>query len=163
MLRLWSAVSWWLIPLAIIALGAVDIAQNGSLSSEGNNTTFHGPVAVHAAFLLLVTVPLCWRFRAPVAVVILVTVSSGIWILAMFKAQDQPPFEPALAIFVALFALASRTDGRPLWTGLAVSAGLFSVGEIRGELAGQGIGITQFKQRVPHPRPRRVPYGLAHS
>jgi signal transduction histidine kinase len=140
MLRLWSAVSWWLIPLAIIALGVIDLAQNGSLSSEGNNTTFHGPVAVHAAFLLLVTVPLCWRFRAPVAVVILVTVSSGIWILAMFKALDQPPFEPALAIFVALFALASRTDGRPLWTGLAVSAGLFSVGEIRGELAGQGIG-----------------------
>jgi signal transduction histidine kinase len=140
MLRLWSAVSWWLIPLAILALGAVDIAQNGSLSSEGSNTTFRGPVAVHAAFLLLVTVPLCWRFRAPAAVLILVTVGSGIWILAMFKAQDQPPFEPALAIFVALFALASRTDGRPLWTGLAVSAGLFSVGEIRGELAGQGIG-----------------------
>jgi signal transduction histidine kinase len=139
-LRLWSAVSWWLIPLAIIALGAVDIAQNGSLSSQGNNTTFYGPVAVHAGFLLLVTVPLCWRFRAPVAVVILVTVSSGIWILAMFKAQDQPPFEPALAIFVALFALASRADGRPLWTGLAVSAGIFSVIEIRSELGGQGIG-----------------------
>ena len=139
-LRLWSAVSWWLVPLAIITLGAVDIAQNGSLFSEGNNTTFHGPVAVHAAFLLLVTVPLCWRFRAPVAVVILVTAGSGIWILAMFKAQDQPPFEPALAIFVALFALASRTDGRPLWTGAAVSAGIFTVGEIRSELGGQGIG-----------------------
>jgi hypothetical protein len=30
-----------------------------------------------------------------------VTASSGVWILAMFKAQDQSPFEPALAIFVA--------------------------------------------------------------
>ncbi len=139
-LRLWSAVSWWLVPLAIIALGAVDIAQNGSLSSEGSNTTFHGPVAVHAGFLLLVTVPLCWRFRAPVAVVILVTASSGVWILAMFTAQEQPPFEPALAIFVALFALASRTDGRPLWTGTAISAGIFGALEIRGELGGQGIG-----------------------
>jgi hypothetical protein len=29
-LRLWSAVSWWLVPLAIIALGAVDLAQNGT-------------------------------------------------------------------------------------------------------------------------------------
>ncbi len=139
-LRLWSAVSWWLIPLAIIVLGAVDIVQNGSLSSQGASTTFHGPVAVQAGFLLLVTVPLCWRFRAPVAVVILVTASSGVWILAMFKAQNQPPFEPALAIFVALFALASRAEGRPLWTGAAVSAGIFTVGEIRGELAGQGIG-----------------------
>jgi hypothetical protein len=108
------------------------------LSSQGASTTFHGPVAVQTGFLLLVTVPLCWRFRAPVAVVILVTASSGVWILAMFKAQNQPPFEPALAIFVALFALANRADGRPLWTGAAVSVGIFTVGEIRGELAGQG-------------------------
>ena len=139
-LRLWSAVSWWLVPLAIVALGAVDLAQNGTLSSEGNNTTFYGPVAVHAGFLLLVTVPLCWRFRAPVAVVILITASSGAWILTMFSPKDQPPFEPALAIFVAAFALASRTDGRALWTGAAVSASIVSAGEIRSELGGQGIG-----------------------
>ena len=125
-LRLWSAVSWWLVPLAIIALGAVGIAQHDSVFSEGTNTTFSGPAAVHAGFLLLVTVRLCWRFRAPVAVLILVTASSAAWILAMFTAQDQPPFEPVLAIFVALFALASRTDGRPLWTAAAVSAGIFA-------------------------------------
>jgi signal transduction histidine kinase len=139
-LRLWSAVSWWLVPLAIIALGVIGIAQNGSLFSQESNTTFDGPVALHAGFLLLVTIPLCWRFRAPVAVVILVTASSGAWILALFKAQDQHPFEPALAIFVALFALASRADGRPLWTGAGVSAGIFSAGGIRSELGGQGIG-----------------------
>ncbi len=58
-LRLWSAVSWWLVPLAILVFGAVDLAQNGSMSSEGGNVTFPGPVAAHAVFLLLVTVPLC--------------------------------------------------------------------------------------------------------
>src|SRR5690242_18872086 len=58
----------------------------------------------------------------------------------MFTAQEQPPFEPLLAIFVALFALASRTDGRPLWTGAAVSAGILGAGGIRSELGGQGIG-----------------------
>jgi signal transduction histidine kinase len=140
MLRLWSAVSWWLIPLAIIALGAIDLAQNGSLSSEGGDTTFPGAAPVHAVFLLLVTVPLCWRFRAPVAVAIAVTVGYSAWDLALFKAQDQPPFEPLLAILVAVFALASRADGRPLWAGLAVSGGLLSAGEIRAELGGQGIG-----------------------
>ena len=139
-LRLWSAVSWWLVPLAIIALGAVGIAQHDSLFSEGTNTTFSGPAVVHAGFLLLVTVPLCWRFRAPVAVVIVVTAGSGAWVLVMFTAREQPPFEPVLAIFVALFALASRTDGRPLWTGAAVSAGIFGAGGIRSELGGQGIG-----------------------
>jgi hypothetical protein len=45
-LRLWSVVSWWLVPLAILVFGAVDLAQNGSLSSEGSNVTFPGPVAI---------------------------------------------------------------------------------------------------------------------
>jgi signal transduction histidine kinase len=139
-LRLWSAVSWWLVPLAIVALGAVDLAQNGSLSSEGGTTTFPGPVAAHAAFLLLCTVPLCWRFRAPATVAIGVTLASAAWILSMFNLKDQPPFEPGLAIIVALFALASRADGRPLWIGAAVSGGLTATGEILGGLAGQGIG-----------------------
>ena len=139
-LRLWSAVSWWLVPLAIIALGAVDLAQNGSLSSAASNVTFPGPVAAHAGFLLLVTVPLCWRFRAPVAVAILVTACSGAWIVTMFSPKAQPPFEPWLAILVAVFALASRADGRQLRAGTAVAGGLFAVGEIRAELAGQGIG-----------------------
>jgi hypothetical protein len=47
-LRLWSAVSWWLVPLAITALGAVGIGQHDSLFSEGTNTTYSGPAAVHA-------------------------------------------------------------------------------------------------------------------
>jgi len=139
-LRLWSAVSWWLVPLAIVTLGAVDLAQNGSWSSAGGTVSFPGPVAAHAAFLLLVTIPLCWRFRAPATVVIVVTAGAAVWILAMFNWKDQPPFEPALAIIVALFALASRADGRPLWVGAAVSGGLFFTGEILGGLAGQGIG-----------------------
>jgi len=139
-LRLWSAVSWWLVPLAIIALGAVDLAQNGSSLSEGSSVTFPGPAAVHAGFLLLVTVPLCWRFRAPVTVVILVTVGSAAWDLTMFGASEQPPFEPWLAMLVAVFALASRADGRRLWAGIAVAGGIFTAGEIRAELAGVGIG-----------------------
>ena len=138
--RVWLAVSWWLVPLAILALGAVDLAQNGSLSSEGGNVTFPGPVAVHAGFLLLVTVPLCWRFRVPAAVAILVTAASGAWIAVMFSPKVQPPFEPFLAILVAVFALASRVDGRRLQVATAVATGLFVGGEIRGELAGQGIG-----------------------
>ena len=139
-LRLWSAVSWWLVPLAIVALGAVDLAQNGSLSSQGGTVTFPGPVAVHAAFLLLVTVPLCWRFRAPATVAVVVTAASAAWILTMFNRAVQPPFEPGLAIIVALFALASRADGRPLWIGAVVCGVPVVTGEILGGLAGQGVG-----------------------
>src|SRR5271166_1787379 len=105
-LRLWSAVSWWLVPLAILVLGAVDLAQNGSTLSEGSTVTFPGPVAAHAGFLLLVTVPLCWRFRAPATVAIVVTVAAAVWVLVMFSAKAQPPIEPLLAMVVSVFALA---------------------------------------------------------
>ena len=141
-LRLWSAVSSWLVPLAILAFGALDLAQNGSLSSEGDTTAFHGSLAAHAGFLLLVTVPLCWRFRGPATVLILVTAGSAVWIVAMFTAQEQPPFEPALAVWVALFAMACRVDGRRLTVGTAISAAIFGALQVRSELGGAGIGNT---------------------
>ena len=140
-LRLWSAVSWWLVPLAIVVFGAaVDLAQNGSVSSEGSNVTFPGAVTAHAGFLLLVTVPLCWRFRAPATVAIVVTIAAAAWVLVMFSAKAQPPIEPWLAMLVAVFALASRVDGRRLWVAASIAGGLFLAGEIRGELAGEGTG-----------------------
>ena len=140
-LRLWSAVSWWLVPLAILAMGAVDLAQNGSMSSNaGGTVTFPGPVAADAGFLLAVTVPLCWRFRAPAMVAIVVTVATAAWVLVLFSAKAQPPIEPWLAIMVAVFALASRVDGRRLWVAASISGGLGLAMEIRAELAGQGTG-----------------------
>ena len=69
---------------------------------------------------------------APVTVVILVTVASAAWNLTLFSPGVQPPFEPWLAILVAVFALASRADGRRLRAGTAVAGGLFAAGEIRG-------------------------------
>ena len=139
-LRLWSAVSWWLVPLAVVVFGAVDLAQNGSMSSEGSSVTFPGPVAAHAVFLLLVTVPLCWRFRAPATVAVVVTVAAAAWVLVMFSAKAQPPVEPWLAMLVAMFALASRVNGRRLWVAASIAGGLFLALEIRGEVAGQGTG-----------------------
>ena len=141
LLRLWSAVSWWLVPLAIVVFGAVDLAQNGSMSSNsGGNVTFPGPAAVHAGFLLLVTVPLCWRFRAPATVAIVVTVAAAAWILVMFSAKVQPPVEPWLAMLVAMFALASRVDGRRLWVAASIAGGLFLALEIGGNWPGRAPG-----------------------
>ena len=137
-LRLWSAVSWWLVPLAIAVFGAVDLAQNGSLSSSGSNVTFPGPVAAHAVFLLLVTVPLCWR-SAPATVAIVVTVAAAAWDLVMSARRPSLPSSPGWRCWwpcsrwpaeSTAGASGSRLDRR----------GLFLAGEIRGELAGQGTG-----------------------
>jgi len=68
-------------------------------------------------FPLLVTVPLYWRATRPVAVTIGVVVATTGWLLTMFNLSVQPPLEPALAVIVALFTLASVTDGRRLMVG----------------------------------------------
>ncbi len=70
----------------------------------------------------------------------MVTVAAAAWVLVMFSANAQPPVEPWLAMLVAVFALASRVDGRRLWMATSIAGGLFLAGEIRGELAGQGTG-----------------------
>jgi len=136
----WVAVSAWLVPLAILAIGVVDIAQNGSLSSEGAQASFPGPIAVNLVFLVLVTVPLYWRFRAPVIVLITVTSVAAVWSSAMFTPSQQPPIEPALAIIVALFVLASSTQGRRLWVGTAYAGVVIVSLEAVGFVAGQGAG-----------------------
>ena len=137
---IWQAISPWFVPAAILVLGAIDLAQNGSLSSQGTTAQFPGPLPVHAAFLCGVTVPLYWRFRAPVIVLLTVTAASTAWIVTMFNWADQPPFEPFLAMIVALYAMASLTSGRRLIWGTAIPTAVFAAGEITGGLAGQGIG-----------------------
>jgi len=137
---MWKGASAWLVPLGIVVIGAIDLVQNGSLSSEGARASFPGPLPVHALFLLACTVPLYWRASYPVAVAIITALAAAIWITSMFSLSVQPPLEPALAIIVALFALASYTDGRPLAVGTVFSGGVVLGGEAAGAIAGQGIG-----------------------
>lgn len=139
--RLWSAVSAWLVPLGIVVIGAIDLLQNGSLSSEGETrAAFPGPLPLHALFLLLVTVPLYWRAARPVAVAIGVAAATAGWLLTMFNLSLQPPLEPALAVIVALFALASVADGRRLIVGTVTAGGIIIGLEVIGALDHQGIG-----------------------
>ncbi len=139
-LRVWAAVSSWLIPLAILVIGVIDIAENGSLSSEGGKASFPGPVWVHLVFLLLVTVPLYWRKRWPLAVVLIVSASCVTWILSMFNWAEQPPLEPALSVVVAVFTLASLAEGWQLAVGTATSGALLTFAELLDGVAGQGVG-----------------------
>ena len=69
-----------------------------------------------------------------------VTVAAATWVLVMFSAKAQPPVEPWLAMLVAVFALASRVDGRRLWVDASIAGGLFLAGEIRGNRPGRALG-----------------------
>ena len=138
--QLWRRVSAWLVPLAIVALGVVDLSQNGTLSSEGGRVYYPGVAWVHFAFLVLVCVPLYWRFRWPATVAIAVAVNSGVWLFSMFNLSQQPPFEPAVALMVAFFALGNNGAGQPLIVGTVVAGGLVTGFDLLGGAEGQGIG-----------------------
>jgi signal transduction histidine kinase len=85
-----------LIALSLIALGAIEVwvEQDQVAGSRGVNTVF----------LLLVTVPLAWRRRRPLAVLAVVTLGGIGWnYLLYLPGQHQPPLTPFLTFLVALF------------------------------------------------------------
>jgi len=126
--------------VAIIVLGIIDIAQNGEVSANGGPAAFPGPIGLQVFFLVLVTAPLYWRKRYPLAVLLFVVGSSMVWILTMFPWSLQPPLEPALAIMAGLFTLASLADGRQLVLGTALAGALLVGAQIFGGVEGQGLG-----------------------
>jgi len=138
--QLWGRVSSWVVPLAIFVLGSIDIAQNGSISSEGAQASFPGQAWEHYVFLLLSTLPLYWRKRYPVAVLWTTIAVTIAWFFALFPIAAQPPLEPALSMMVSLYTLARETDGRQLIVG-TIGACCGALGIFTAELiGGSGIG-----------------------
>jgi signal transduction histidine kinase len=72
---------------------------------------------------LVVTVPLAWRGRYPVAVVTVVNVAGGL--LLVLAAPHQPAFEPFAAIVVGFYSLGAHTSVR---RSTATLAQMFAIG-----------------------------------
>jgi signal transduction histidine kinase len=100
-----------LLAVGLLALGIYEVwIESGQVA---------GPRLVNTVFLLLATVPLAWRRRHPLAVLAIVALADCAWSSALYLGE-QPPLTPFLAVLVAAFTAASRTEGR----GAVVGAGL---------------------------------------
>jgi signal transduction histidine kinase len=118
-------------PAALAALGAFDLAISGS--------DFRAPRAVDLAFMLACAIPLYWRRRHPLGVLIAFNVVAATYVLAYYP-EDQAPFQPFVAGVIACFALGAYADDRSLRLGAAFLA-LALVGPGIIELAaGQPVG-----------------------
>lgn len=73
----------------------------------------------HAAFLLLATVPLAWRRRAPLVVLILVLASASAQSLLL---DDWTSFQPFVALVVAVYSLGAHGTPRAAIVGAAMTA-----------------------------------------
>jgi len=76
---------------------------------------FVAPRPVDLMFLALTSVPLAWRRKAPLPVFAVVLVSTWLWLGLWYGDAAQPPFEPAVALWLATFSAAVAARGRVAW------------------------------------------------
>jgi signal transduction histidine kinase len=122
---------------ALLALALAGTAQYeiwvGSLLDDG----IPGPRLPNAVLLLLITVPLAWRRRAPVVVFAVVLVSVGLQVTLIDDARsDQPPFQHWLALLVVFYSLGAHADRRRALVAGALGGGVFVVADLVDLLSG---------------------------
>lgn len=98
--------------LAAALLGAGSYALWRLPSQE---SSFVAPRPVDLMFLVLTSVPLAWRRKAPLPVFAVVLGSTWLWLGLWYGDAAQPPFEPAVALWLATFTAAVAARGRIAW------------------------------------------------
>jgi hypothetical protein len=91
---------------ALLALALAGTAQYeiwvGALFDDG----IPGPRLANGVLLLLITLPLAWRGRAPTVVFAVVLVSVALQVTLVDETRsDQPPFEHWIALLVVFYSL----------------------------------------------------------
>jgi signal transduction histidine kinase len=123
---------------ALLALALAGTAQYeiwvGPLFDDG----IPGPPLPTAVLLLLITVPLAWRRRAPTAVFALVLLTVGLHVsLIDDPRSDQPPFQDWLALLVVFYSLGANAERRRALVAGALGGGIFVVGDLAQLLSGE--------------------------
>jgi signal transduction histidine kinase len=122
---------------ALLALALAATAQYeiwaGPLFDDG----IPGPRLPNAVLLLLITVPLAWRRRAPTVVFALVLASIGLQVSLIDDARSaQPPFQHWIALLVVFYSLGAHAERRRALVAGALGGGIFVVGDLAQLLSG---------------------------
>ena len=102
-----------------------------SLAKEG----VPEPRLGHAAFVLLIVVPLAWRRRKPLAVLCLVASAA---VLEGALLDNFPSFQPFVAFLLAVYSVAAHSDRRRAVIGAVVTFAILVPGELIKTLTGEG-------------------------
>jgi signal transduction histidine kinase len=102
-----------------------------------------GPRLPNAVLLLLITVPLAWRRRAPTVVFVVVFASVGLQTsLIDHVHSDQPPFQEWIALLVVFYSLGVHAERRRALVGGAVGGAVLVGGDLVDLLTG-GAGLEE--------------------
>jgi hypothetical protein len=114
----------WLIALALAGWAQYEIWVHPLFHGDDG---IPGPRPVNAVLMLLVTLPLAWRRRAPLAVVGIVAAAGAVQAV-FFDRSPQPSTQLWLAVLIALYSVAAHGEHRDaLLGGALVAAGTLAI------------------------------------
>lgn len=135
--RRWAEARWGDLADVLLALALAGTAQYEIWAHPLFDDGIPGPRLANAVFLLLITLPLAWRRRAPTVVFALVLVSAAPQIALIDEARsDQPPFQHWIALLVVFYSLGAHAERRRAIVAGALGGGAFVGGDLFKLLSG---------------------------
>jgi signal transduction histidine kinase len=124
---------------ALLALALAGTAQYEIWAHPLFDDGIPGPRLPNAILLLLITLPLAWRRRAPTVVFALVLASVGLQISLIDDARsDQPPFQHWIALLIVFYSLGAHAQRRRAIVAGALGGGAIVVGDLVDLVSGGG-------------------------
>jgi len=100
-----------------VLFGQLDISLQPALGS-----VFPGPSVAHRFFVLAASLPAGWRRRYPLAVQLVTSVITGLWIVVLYPPAQQPALEAFLLALLVDYSAAVHARGQRVWAAAALAA-----------------------------------------
>ena len=125
----------WAVPLAILALGAVDVAR------QAHTRAYPGAPLRHVVFIAVAAVAIGLRRRAPI-VAPTIAIAVVTWWTQLWPPGDQGPFEGFLLLVAAAYCLGAAPDRRRLAIGGGILLLWFALGLAAGVVGGRAGDVA---------------------